>query len=121
MGFPIDQYRRDIKRRGRLATLITEANAPSDAGAPWEGLTGASSETSQNLTMKFKPIRLQDVDGNRVLESDQIVQIFGPDITGAAPSVGDQINDGGDVLTIKGVTTKKQGSTVFRYDLHVGR
>ncbi|MGI9504915.1 MAG: hypothetical protein ACR2RE_17860 [Geminicoccaceae bacterium] len=121
MGFPLDQYRRDIHKRGRLARLVVEANAPADDGAPWDGSAGGSSESEQDIIMKFKPVRLQDADGDRVLASDQIVQIFGPDLSIAEPSVGDQVQDGGAVLTIKGVTTKRQGNVTFRYDLHVGR
>ena len=121
MGFPLDQYRRDIHGRGRLATLVVEASAPANDGAPWDGSAAGSAETEQTLIMKFKPVRLHDADGDRVLASDQIVQFFGPDLTIAEPSVGDQVRDGGVVLTIKGVTTKRQGDVTFRYDLHVGR
>lgn len=121
MGFPLDQYRRDIHSRGREAVLVREANLPTDPGSPWSGSTAASAEKRQTVIMKFKPISFSDVDGDRVLGTDQIVQIYPPDLTIGQPAVGDQIEDAGDVLTIKAVTKKKQGDTTFRYDLHVGR
>lgn len=120
MVFPLDQYRRDIHGRGREAVLVRETIAPADPGAPWDGSTAASAEQRQTVIMKFKTLDFQDVDGDRVLESDQIVQIYAPDLTIGEPQVGDQVEDGGTIYTIKGVSTKQPGGTVLRYDLHVG-
>lgn len=121
MGFPLDQYRRDIHGRGRVATLLLRRSSPADSGAPWEGSATPSPGTSQSMIMKFKTFSLGDADGDSILDTDQIVQIFGPDLTIGEPSIGDEVIDDGATLTIKGVSKKQQGDTVFRYDLHVGR
>lgn len=121
MGFPLDQYKDDIHGRGRTATLVIKATTPSDAGAPWDGLSSEASDASQDIIMKFKPVRTSDVDGDRVLETDEVVQIYGPDVTIGTPSVGDRVLDDGVELTIKAVIKKQQGDTIFRYDLRVGR
>ncbi|MGI9502903.1 MAG: hypothetical protein ACR2RE_07600, partial [Geminicoccaceae bacterium] len=97
MVFPADQYRRDIHGRGREAVLVRKAQAAADDGAPWDGTAAGADPIRTTLTMKFKPIRLTDTDGDRVLESDQIVQIYGPDLTGRDPLIGDAIEDGSAV------------------------
>ncbi len=104
MAFPADQIRWDIHRRGRKADLI---RIDDTEAAPL------------NLTMRFKPVRSNDVDGNRVLETDQIVHIYAPDVTGRGPEVGDEIKDGAETFSIMAVTKKTRGTSTLRYNLRV--
>lgn len=121
MVFPAQQYRWDIRTHGRQATLKRLADEPADPGAPFDGPALGNEDLSTELVMKFKPVSQRDVDGDRVLETDQIVQILGADITsGREPRAGDQIIDGADTLTIKAVTKRTIKTTVLRYDLRAG-
>ena len=121
MTFPLDQYRREIHGRGRSATLVIKRSLPTDSGAPWEGSATPSPGTPQTMIMKFKDFRTTDIDGDRILDGDQIVQIFGPDLNIGEPSIGDEIIDGDTTFQIKRVSKKQPGDIVLRYDLHVGR
>lgn len=121
MAFPADQALWDIKRAGKSAILVkTDADAADDA-KPWEGSSTPGEDVRQTLKCKFKAVSQSDIDGDRVLDSDQMVLIYAPDVTGRAPGVGDKIIDGSDTLTIKRRATKSYKGVAYRYDLLVGR
>lgn len=106
MSFPNDQIARDIRKRGRLVTLIKIDDEP-DAG--------------QDVTAKQKPVRQSDVDGDRVLEGDQMLQMIPSDVTGRAPEVGDEVIIGGARFGVQSAITKTRQGAAIRYDLRVRR
>lgn len=106
MAFPASQIAWDIRRRGHPVTLIKIDDAP---------------DSGQQITAKRKPVRQSDVDGDRVLEGDEIVQIIPDDVTGRAPAVGDEIVIDGSTFSVNAVTTKTRQGSAIRYDLRIRR
>lgn len=106
MAFPDDQIAWDIRRRGQLVTLIKIDDTP-DGG--------------QEITAKLKPVRQTDIDGDRVLERDEILQIIPSDVNGRAPAVGDEVVIDGSTSSVQAVTAKKRQGTAIRYDLRIRR
>ena len=118
MAFPADAYDWDIKARGRSVTFARKGNAvPTNPAAPWEGGTAAAD--TQTVTCKFKAIRVGDADGDRVRDTDVIGQLIPGEITGRAPTEGDQIIDGTTTYEVVRVLSKKPGATPLRYDLQL--
>lgn len=106
MAFPDSQIAWDIRRRGQLVKLIKIDDAP---------------DSGQEIKAKLKPVELSDVDGDRVLEGDEVVQIIPDDVTGRAPEVGDEIVIDGSTISVNAVTTKKRRGSAIRYDLRIRR
>ena len=106
MAFPDNQIAWDIRRRGEVVTL-TKIDDTADAG--------------KSLKAKVKPVRESDIDGDRVLEGDRMLQIIPSDVTGRAPQVGDEVTIGGVRFSVQQVTTKTRRGTAIRYDLRVRR
>ena len=119
MAFPADQYRWDIHTSGREATLVRKGTAATNPARPWDGQSASDPDLSDDLVMKFRPVRQSDVNGDRVLETDEIVQIYAPDLPGRAPLIGDQVLVDGKTLNVMASITRQRRGKALRYDLRV--
>ena len=119
MAFPADQYRWDIHSRGREATLVRKGTTATNPNRPWDGQAASDPDLSTDLVIKFKPVRQTDIDGDRVLETDEIAQIYAPDLPGRAPLIGDQVVVDGESRNVMATATRQHRGKALRYDLRV--
>ncbi len=105
------------RRQGRDVILIQKPTTDRVDGEPWQGKTAPATADRTTVRAFFKDFRINEIDGDRVRQTDQRCLIVPGDVV---PTTADQIEDSdGTVYAIMHVGKHQPGTAAFRYTLHL--
>lgn len=112
--------RRRIRKQGRDVVLIRKPTANRVAGEAWRGKVATGDPDRTPVRGLFKDFSSNDIDGEKVKETDQRCLIPPKDLGDVIPSTADQIEDeDGTIFAVMRVRDHRPGTSSFRYELQL--
>jgi hypothetical protein len=102
----------------RQVVLQRPTQAPADPTKPWE-VDPTASEATVTVPAVVVPINRRLVNGNSILEGDEVVLIAGLSLGAVVPTPADKVLDEGVEKNIVAVQRIRPGKTDFLWKLGV--